>query len=81
VEPLLSKCLREDVCSLFGGWTILQVDGHVMYKLSNVMHMDLYVFAPLSLHSIFAKLKCTLIISPNDNQTVEMDAKLSEEVL
>jgi hypothetical protein len=50
VELLLSKCLGEDVCSLFGGWIVLQIDDPVMYHLSDVMHMDLDVFGPLSLH-------------------------------
>jgi hypothetical protein len=50
VELLLSKCLGEDVCSLFSGWTVLQIDDPIMYHLSDVMHMDLDVFGPLSLH-------------------------------
>jgi hypothetical protein len=48
VELMLSKCLGEDVCSLFSGWKVLQINDLVMYHLSDVMHMDLDVFGPLS---------------------------------
>jgi hypothetical protein len=50
VELLLSKCLGEYVYSLFGGWKVLQIDDPIMYHLSDVIHMDIYVFGPLSLH-------------------------------
>jgi hypothetical protein len=63
VEFFLSKCLGEDVCGLFDGWTVLKIDDHVMYELYDVMHMDLDVFGPMSLHWVSAKLKSTLIIA------------------
>jgi hypothetical protein len=50
VELFLIKCLGEDVYSLFSGWKALQIDDHVMYQIYEVMHMDLNVFGPLSLH-------------------------------
>jgi hypothetical protein len=50
VELLLSKCLGEDVCSLFDRWIILQIDDLVMYHLFDVVYTDLDVFGPLSLH-------------------------------
>jgi hypothetical protein len=52
-----------------------------MYHLSDVMHMDLDVFGPLSLHWVSAKLESTLIVTPNDSRMVELDVELSEEVL
>jgi hypothetical protein len=56
VEFLLSESLGEDVDSLFRGRTVLQVNDPVMNQLSDVMHMDLDVFCPLSLHWVSAKL-------------------------
>jgi hypothetical protein len=81
VELLLSKCLGEDVCSLFIGWTVLQIDDPIMYQLSDVVHMDLDVFGPLLLHWISTKLESTLIVTPNDSWMMKLDAKLGEEVL
>jgi hypothetical protein len=78
---MLSECLGEDVDNLFRGRTILQIDDLVMNQLSNVMHMDLDVFCPLSLHWVSAKLQSALVVAPNDNWTMELDTKLSEEVL
>jgi hypothetical protein len=81
VELLLSKCLREYVCNLFDGWTILQIDDTILYRLFDVMHMDLDVFGPLSLHWVAAKLESTPNVTPNDSQTKKLDAKLDEEVM
>jgi hypothetical protein len=81
VELLLSKCLDEDVYNRFGGWKTLQMDDPVMYHLYDVMHMDLNVFGPLSLHQASAKLESILIVTPNDSQMVELDSELNEEVL
>jgi hypothetical protein len=81
VELLLSKCLGEDVCSLFDGWTVLQIDDPIMYQLSDVVHMDLDVFGPLSLHWISTKLESTLIVTPNEIRMLEIDYDISEEVL
>jgi hypothetical protein len=78
---MLSKCLGENVYRLFDGWKVLQIDDHVMYQLYDVMHMDLDVFCLLSLHWVSAKIESTLIVTPNDSQTEELDAELSEEVL
>jgi hypothetical protein len=47
---MLSKCLGEYVCSLFDEWKVLKIDDHVMYHLFDVMHMNLDVFGPFSLH-------------------------------
>jgi hypothetical protein len=80
VELLLSKCLGEDVCSLLVDGQVLQIDDPVMYQLSDVVHMDLDVFGPLSLHWVSAKLESTLIVTPNDSWMMKLDAKLSEEV-
>jgi hypothetical protein len=63
---MLSKCLGEDVYSLFSEWTVLQIDDPVMHQLSDVMHMDLDVFGSLLQHRAFAKLESTLIVTPND---------------
>jgi hypothetical protein len=81
VELLLSKCLGENVCSFFSGWTVLQIDDLFKYHLSDVMHMDLNVIGPLSLHWVSAKLESTLIVTPNDSRTMKLDVKLNEEVL
>jgi hypothetical protein len=50
-------------------------------KLFDVMDMDLDVFGPLSLHWVSAKLEITLIVTPNDSRTMNLDAKLDKEVL
>jgi len=50
VEIFLRKCHGEYFCSIFNGWTILQIDDPVMYHLSDVMYMDLNVFVLLSMH-------------------------------
>jgi hypothetical protein len=81
VELLPSKCLGEYVCSLFDRWIVLQIDDPVMYQLFDVMHMDLNVFGPLSLHWVFAKLESTLILTPNDSRMMKLDVELSEEVI
>jgi hypothetical protein len=81
VEIFLSKCLGEDVYNMFGGCTTLQIDEDVMYLVFDVMHMDLDVFGPLSLHRVSTKLESTMIVTPNDSPMVEMDVKISEEVL
>jgi hypothetical protein len=52
-----------------------------MYQLFYVMHMDIDEFGSLSLHWVSKKLEITLIVTPNDNRMVEIDAKLSEEFL
>lgn len=52
-----------------------------MNKLSDVMHVDLDVFSSPSLHWVFAKLQCALIVTPDDSRTMELDTKLSEEVV
>jgi hypothetical protein len=52
-----------------------------MNQLSDVMHMDLDVFCSLSLHWVSAKFQSALIVTPNDSQMMELDTKLSEEVL
>jgi hypothetical protein len=70
-----------NMSTVFGGWTILQIDDPIMYQLSDVMHMDLDVFGPLSLHWVSTKLESTLIVTPNDSRMMELDANLSEEVL
>jgi hypothetical protein len=50
VELFLSKFLGEYVYNLFSGWMVLKIDDPIMYHIYDVMHMDLYVFAPLLLH-------------------------------
>jgi hypothetical protein len=81
VEHFIRKCLGEYVWNLLGKWIVLQIDDHLMYHISDVMNMDLNVFGQLSLHWISTKLESTLIVTPNDIQTMELDSKLGEEVL
>jgi hypothetical protein len=52
-----------------------------MYQLCDVIHMDLYVFGSFSLHWVSAKLETTLIVTPNDSQTMKLDSNIGEEVL
>lgn len=60
---------------------MLQIDDPVMYQLSDVVHMDLDVFGPLSLHWVSTNLESTMIVTPNDSRTMKLDVKLGEEVL
>jgi hypothetical protein len=39
------------------------------------------VFGPVSLHWVSAKLESTLIVTPNDSRTMELDVNLGEEFL
>ena len=43
--------------------------------------MDLYVLRPLLLYWIPAKFESALVVTPDENGVVELDAQLSEEVL
>jgi len=43
--------------------------------------MDLYVLHLLPLYWISAKFESALVVTPDDNGLVELDAQLSEEVL
>jgi hypothetical protein len=81
VELLLNESLGEDVDSLFRCRTVLQINDLVMNQLFDVMHMDLDVFFPLSLYRISAKFERALVVTPDDSRAMELDTKLSEEVL
>jgi len=81
VEFMLNESLGEDVESLFRGRVVLQADDPTMNQLSDVMHVDLDVFCSLSLHWVFEKFQCALIVTPDGIQSVELDTKLGEEVL
>ena len=49
-ECILTKNFGEYVCYLFWRCTEEQVNGAIMHKLSDVVHMDLNVFGLLSLN-------------------------------
>jgi hypothetical protein len=42
--------------------------------------MDLNMLCPLLLHWVSTKLESTLVVTPNDNWSMEMDAQLCKEV-
>ena len=77
----LSEGLGEDIDSLFRGRTKLQINDHVMYQISDEMHVDINVFGSLPLYWISLKSQCTLIVTPYDSWTVKLDTKLGKEVL
>jgi hypothetical protein len=39
------------------------------------------MLCPLSLHWVSAKLESTLVVTPNDSRSVELDAQICKEVL
>jgi hypothetical protein len=56
---------------MFGEWTILQIDDHVMHQRSDVMHMDLDMFGSLSLHRVSTKLESTLMQRSSERHHTE----------
>jgi len=65
-EVLLCKTLGENVSSLLCRWEIPQGYHLIMHQASNVVHVYLNVFGPLSLHWICVNIDFTLIVTPND---------------
>jgi len=77
----VSKCLGEDGDSQFRRWKVLEIDDPFMYYLSDEMNMDLDMFFPLSLYWILIDIECTLVVTPDHSQMVELNVELGEEVL
>jgi hypothetical protein len=81
MEFFLSESLGEDVDSLLSGREVLQIDDPVMNQLPDKMHMDLDMFCLLSLYWISTEFECTLVVTPDHSQMVELNVELGEEVL
>jgi len=52
-----------------------------MNQLSDVMDMDLDVFSSLLLHWISTNFDHSLVVTPDDNHTMELNTELSEEFM
>ena len=52
-----------------------------MYYISDVVHVDLDVLRPLPLNWISAELQSVMIVTPNDDQPMKLNAQLNEKML
>lgn len=72
--------VKKYVCNLFNRGTVLQIYDTIMDQSSDEVHVDLHMFGSLLLYWIFAKLQCTLIITPENSWLIKLYSKLYEEV-
>jgi hypothetical protein len=70
-----SESLSKYVRILFKGRREPHVDDPLMEYISYVVHMDLYMLCPLSLQWVFAKIESTLVVTPNDSRSMELDSQ------
>jgi hypothetical protein len=52
-----------------------------MYQVLDVVHVDLDVLHPLPLNWIYAELQSALVVTPDDDRPMKLNAQLSEKML
>ena len=80
-ELSLSEGFDEDRRKMLGSQIIVKVDDMAMDELSDVVHVDLYVFGLLMMDQILWDLNGTLVVTKYDWWPFDLDTKLSENIL
>jgi hypothetical protein len=52
-----------------------------VYQVLDVVHVDLDVLRPLPLNWISAKLHSALVVTPDEDRPMKLNAQLSEKML